>query len=192
MSGFAAANRRRDVWNDCLAWRAAIIGAFISLVQLLHSAAHPHVALLGRIPGTRRFSDRDRHPDNELIPGALIFRPESGLVYFNIDHVCEFILSRITSTTPPLQLVVLDLSAAPRVDMQSAQALGGLADELKARQIRFQAVEPRSSVRDRLRSEGVDAKLGGVNRFAMVVDVIEHFHAIEGDRSAAEPALTAR
>jgi sulfate permease, SulP family len=172
--------------------RGVMIGAFISLVQLLHSAAHPHVAILGRIPGTRRFSDRDRHPDNELIPGVLIFRPESGLVYFNIDNVCESILSRIGSATPAPKLVVLDLSAAPRVDMQSALALGGLADELKAQQIRFQAVEPRSSVRDRLRSEGVDAKLGGVNRFAMVVDVIEHFHATEAGRPAAEPALTAR
>jgi high affinity sulfate transporter 1 len=172
--------------------RGVMIGAFISLVQLLHSAAHPHVAILGRIPGTRRFSDRARHPDNELISGVIIFRPESGLVYFNVDNVCESILSRIASATPPPQLVVLDLSAAPRVDMQSAQALGSLADELKARRIRFQAVEPRSSVRDRLRSEGVDGKLGGVNRFAMVIDVIEHFHANEGDRPASERAVVAR
>jgi SulP family sulfate permease len=157
--------------------RGVLIGAFISLVQLLHSAAHPHVAMLGRIPGTRRFSDRERHPDNELISGVLICRPESGLVYFNVDHVCESILSRINLATPPPQLVVLDLSAAPRVDMQSAQALGGLADELETRNIRFQAVEPRSSVRDRLRREGVDAKLGGVNRFAMVADVIDNFQS---------------
>ena len=157
--------------------RGVMIGAFISLVQLLHSAAHPHVAMLGRIPGTRRFSDRERHTDNELIPGVLIFRPESGLVYFNVDNVCEVILARVASATPPPQLVVLDLSAAPRVDMQSAQALGGLADELKAKNISFQAVEPRSSVRDRLRNEGVDTKLGGVNRFAMVIDVVEHFQS---------------
>ena len=154
-----------------------MIGAFISLIQLLHLASRPHVAVLGRIPGSRRFSDRERHADNELIPGVLIFRPESGLVYFNVDNVCESILSRVGSATPPPQLVVLDLSAAPRVDMQSAQALGSLADELQARNIRFQAVEPRSSVRDRLRNEGVDIKLGGVNRFAMVIDVVEHFQS---------------
>jgi hypothetical protein len=41
--------------------------------------------------------------------------------------------------------------------------------------MQFHAVEPRSSVRDRLRLEGVDAKLGGVNRFTAVADVIEHF-----------------
>jgi SulP family sulfate permease len=155
--------------------RGVMIGAIISLVQLLRSASRPHVAFLGRIPGTRRFSDRQRHPDNELIPGVLIFRPESGLVYFNVDHVCETILSRVLSEATPPKLVVLDLSAAPRVDLQSAHALGGMADELTAKGIRFQAAEPRSSVRDRLRNEGVDSKLGGINRFTSVADTVEAF-----------------
>lgn len=153
--------------------RGVMIGAIISLVQLLRSASRPHVAFLGRIPGTRRFSDRERHPNNELIPGVMIFRPESGLVYFNIDHVCETILNRVHLESP--RLVVLDLSAAPRVDMQSAHTLAGMADELTAKGIHFQAVEPRSSVRDRLRTEGVDSKLGGVNRFTTVADVVEKF-----------------
>src|SRR5438128_10534205 len=155
--------------------RGVLIGAIISLVQLLRRASRPHVAFLGRIPGTRRFSDRARHPDNELIHGVLIFRPESGLVYFNVDNVCDSILSRVRAEPTPPKLVVLDLSAAPRVDLQSAHALGGMADELTAEGIRFQAVEPRASVRDRLRNEGVDGKLGGVNRFTSVADAIEDF-----------------
>src|SRR5258708_7297328 len=77
--------------------RGVMIGAVISLVQLLRAASRPHVAFLGRIQGTRRFSDRERHPDNELIPGVLIFRPESGLVYFNVDHVCKTILGRVSA-----------------------------------------------------------------------------------------------
>jgi anti-anti-sigma regulatory factor len=71
--------------------------------------------------------------------------------------------------------VVLDLSAAPIVDMQSAHTLASMADELTAMGIQFHAVEPRSSVRDRLRREGVDIKLGGVDRFTTVADVIDHF-----------------
>jgi MFS superfamily sulfate permease-like transporter len=160
--------------------RGVMIGAIISLVQLLRTASRPHVAFLGRIPGTRRFSDRQRHPDNELIPGVLIFRPESGLVYFNVDNVCDAILSRVRVEPTPPKLVVFDLSAAPRVDLQSAHALGGMADELTAKGIRFQAVEPRASVRDRLRDEGVDEKLGGVNRFTTVADAIEDFQKPAG------------
>jgi MFS superfamily sulfate permease-like transporter len=155
--------------------RGVMIGAAISLVQLVRASSRPHVALLGRIPGTRRFSDRERHADNELIPGVMIFRPESGLVYFNVDNVCESILNRIHAEPTPPKLVILDLSAAPRVDMQSAHTLALVAEDLRSKGINFQAVEPRSSVRDRLRTEGVDEKLGGVNRFTTVADVIENF-----------------
>jgi high affinity sulfate transporter 1 len=155
--------------------RGVLIGAIISLVLLIGSASRPHVAFLGRIPGTRRFSDRERHVDNELIPGVLIFRPESGLFYFNMDHVRDTILERVRAETRLPKLVVLDLSAAPRVDMHSAHMLAELAGELTAAGVRIQAVEARSSVRDRLRNEGVDVKLGLIDRFTSVADAIEAF-----------------
>jgi len=165
--------------------RGVMLGALISLVQLARISSRPHVALLGRIPGTRRFSDRDRHEDNELIPNVMIFRPEAALIYFNVDNVCETILSRVHIEPAPPKLVVVDLSAAPMVDMQSAHTLAVMADELTAMSIQFHAVEPRSSVRDRLRREGVDSKLGGVNRFTTVADVIDHFLG-ESQPSAVE------
>jgi MFS superfamily sulfate permease-like transporter len=96
-------------------------------------------------------------------------------MYFNMDHVRDRIVDRVRAETTLPRLVVLDLSAAPRVDMHSAQMLGSLADELTATGIRVQAVEARSSVRDRLHSEGVDNKLGGINRFTSVADALEGF-----------------
>jgi len=153
--------------------RGVMIGAVISLVQLLRRASRPHVAFLGRIPGTRRFSDRERHPDNELIPGVLIFRPESGLVYFNMDHVRDTIMNRVRAEKTLPRLVVLDLSAAPLVDLHSAHMLGGLADELTTAGIRVQAVEARASVRERLRAVGEEAKFGAVDRFTTVADAVE-------------------
>ena len=127
--------------------RGVMIGAAISLVQLMRRTSRPHVAVLGRIPGTRRFSDMERHPDNEATPGALIFRPESSLVYFNIDHVCMTILDRVRQESSPPRLVVLDLSAAPYVDLQSAHALADLADELGKAGSRAGGRSPRGSER---------------------------------------------
>src|SRR6185436_11808521 len=97
--------------------RGVMIGAAISLVQLMHRTSRPHVAVLGRIPGTRRFSDMERHTDNEATPGALVFRPEASLIYFNIEHVCMTILDRVQREPVPPRLIVLDLSAAPHVDL---------------------------------------------------------------------------
>ena len=36
-------------------------------------------------------------------------------------------------------------------------------------------MEARASVRDRLRKEGIDAKLGGINRWASVADAVDAF-----------------
>jgi MFS superfamily sulfate permease-like transporter len=153
-----------------------MIGAILSLLLLLRRASRPHVAFLGRIPGTRRFSDRERHPDNELIPGVLIVRPESSLLYFNMDHVRDTIAERVRAEITPPKLVVLDLSAAPYVDLHSTHMLAALADELTADGVRVQAVEAHASVRERLRNEGVAAKLGAVTRFTSVADAVESMH----------------
>jgi len=106
---------------------------------------------------------------------VLIFRPESGLFYFNMDHVRDSVLGRVNAETLSPRLIVLDLSATPYVDMHGAHMLEELADELKPSGANIQVVEARSSVRDRLRNEGVDDALGGVNRFTSVADAVELF-----------------
>ncbi|HVJ79916.1 MAG TPA: SulP family inorganic anion transporter [Planctomycetia bacterium] len=161
--------------------RGVMIGAAISLAQLLRHASHPHVALLGRIPGTRRFSDRERHPDNEPIPGALIFRPESPLVYFNAEHVRDRILDRVRAEPATPSLVLLDLSAAAQVDMHGAEMLASLSEELAGRGVRFQAVEARASVRDRLRREGFEGQPGQTDRFTSVADAVDAFQRAQTD-----------
>lgn len=155
--------------------RGVLIGAVISIVLLIRCASRPHVAVLGRIPGTERFSDRDRHLDNELVPGVMIFRPESGLVYFNVDHVIDQMTDRIRAATAAPRLVLLDLSASPMVDMQSAHALAGFAEQLAATDTRMQVVEARSQVRDRLRNEVPEARLGTISRSASIPDAVAAF-----------------
>jgi high affinity sulfate transporter 1 len=152
--------------------RGVMIGALISLVQLLRRASRPHVAELGRIPGTQRFSDLERHADNEAIAGVMIIRPEASLIYFNVDHVCDEIRSRLSGATERPALVVLDLSAAAHVDLQAAHTLAALAGEIGARGIRFLTVEARASVRDRLRREGVATALGGLDRHTSLADAV--------------------
>src|SRR5206468_4013774 len=49
-----------------------IVAVIASLLLLIRRAAHPHVAFLGNIPGTRGYSDIERNPDNEAVSGALV------------------------------------------------------------------------------------------------------------------------
>jgi SulP family sulfate permease len=155
--------------------RGVMIGAVISLVLLIRRVSRPHVAVLGRLPGSQQFSDLERHPSNERIPRVLILRPESSLVYFNIDHVQDLILNRTSTQTPRPELVILDLSNSPFVDLQSTHTLAEMADELSKLGTHLQVVEARSSVRERFRTEGVDQRFGGVDRNITVADAVRTF-----------------
>ena len=143
------------------------------MVLLIRRASAPHVAFLARIPGTRRYSDYERHPDNEPTPGVLVFRVESGVVYFNAEHVFDTVLARVDGAAASIRHVICDLSTSPQVDMAGARMFLNLHQELAKRGMAFRLVEARSSVRDMLRIEGVEDKLGRIDRFTTLADAID-------------------
>jgi high affinity sulfate transporter 1 len=151
--------------------KGVLLAAIASLLMLIAAAARPHVAFLGRIPGTQRFSDIERHPDNEVVPGAVIFRVESSLLYFNTDHVRQLVWQKVESV-PALRLVVCDLSNAPYVDVAGARMLSGLQKDLVARGVRLRLAEAHAQVRDLLRAEGLEERVGYFGRHLSVDQVI--------------------
>ncbi len=166
--------------------RGVMLAALVSVLLLLWRAARPHVAFLGRIPGTRRYSDLERNPDNETVPGALIFRVEASLLYFNAEHVRDTVLERLRTTPKPVRFVVCDLSTTPYVDVTSALMLMGLQANLQSAGIEFRLVEAHATVRDLLRAGGLEARMGSVSRRISLEDVIESF----GKPAVGEPHET--
>lgn len=156
--------------------KGVLLAVIVSLIMLLTTAASPHVAFLGRIPGTRRFSDLDRHPDNEEILGVLIFRVEASLLYFNAEHVRNRVWEKI-SAVDSLRLVVCDLSNSPYVDVAAAAMLAALQRELTVRGIRLRIVEAHANARDLLRAEGLEEQVGYFGRHMSVEQAIVEFVA---------------
>jgi MFS superfamily sulfate permease-like transporter len=166
--------------------RGVLVGTVLSLLMLLRRGSKPHVAFLGRIPGTRRFSDLERHGDNEAIPGVLAFRVEASLLYFNTEHVLDTVLARLESMPEPPRLVICDLSTSPYVDLAGARMVMTLHEELARRGIALQLVEAHSSVRDILRIEGVEEKVGAVDRFRSLADVVDEHNRVAISKSGSK------
>ena len=159
------------LWAGLL--QGVLIGAVISMVLLIRRASRPHVAFLGRIPGTTRYSDAARHPDNEPIQGVLAFRVEASLVYFNAEHIFDTVVAKVDASGKTLHRIVWDLSTSPMIDMAGARLVGSLHEEMQKRGIALIIAEPRSSVRDTLRTEGIEEKLGRrIDRVTSLVDAI--------------------
>jgi SulP family sulfate permease len=150
-----------------------LLAALASILMLLARTSQAHVAFLGRIPGTNSYSDLVRHPENEVLPGVLAFRPEASLIYVNADAVLETVLKRLGGAGPSdIRLVVCDLSASPYLDLAGSRMLHELHRELTARGIVLRIVGGHGWVRDLLRADGVGEKVGGLERTATLDNLL--------------------
>ncbi len=166
-----------------------MLAVVASVILLLVRTSRPHVAFLGRVPGTRIYSDIARHPENEALSGAIAFRPEASLIYVNADAVLEAVLDRLRAAgSSEVRLVVCDLSASPYADLAGSHMLKQLHGELAARGIALRIVGAHGWVRDLLRAEGLDEKAGGLDRTVTLEDVLEALPPGSTARSAPQAA----
>ena len=150
-----------------------LLAAIASILLLLARVSRPHVAFLGRVPGTDSYSDMDRHPENEPPPGAIAFRPEASVIYVNADAVQDAVLDRLReAAVPAIRLAVCDLSAAPYLDLAGTRMLHQLHAELAARGVTLCIVGAHGSARDLLRADGLEEKVGKLDRAATLERVL--------------------
>lgn len=153
--------------------KGVLFAALVTIVLLIKSTSKPKVAFLGRIPGTKRYSDMERHPDNEIIPGVLIVRIESSILYFNADFIRDEIMTRLKAEGKSIKTVIWDMNTSPQVDISGAKLLKRLFIDLKDKNVTLKIVEARAEVRDKLRSENLDELFGPINRYHSVHDLVK-------------------
>lgn len=150
-----------------------LLAALVSVLILLLRASRPHVAFLGRVPGTNRYSDIARHPENEPIPGVIAFRPEGSLFYVNAESVLDAVLARLGASAPgTVRLVVCDLSAAPHLDLAAVGMLRKLHAAVERQGARLSVTGAHGRVRDLLRRDGFAGLVGDVGRNSTLETVL--------------------
>jgi high affinity sulfate transporter 1 len=152
--------------------RGVLIGAVISLVLLLRRASQPHVAVLGRIPGTDLFGDIEPNPENQRMDGVFIFRADAAILYFNCEFLRDRCIELMELEQPAPKLVVWSLSTVAAIDLAGAEMLLHLRNDLQRRGITFRLAEARGPVRDHLRAAGLDAHFGPIDSNVPIASVI--------------------
>ncbi len=132
--------------------------------RVAHGVRSKHLIHVNRgVRKTNSYSDLDRHPENEPLSGVIAFRPEASLIYVNADTVLDSVLDRLREAGPAaVRLVACDLSAAPYIDLAGSLMLHELHTELTRHGIGLRIVGAHGSVRDLLRAEGFEEKVGGL------------------------------
>ncbi len=155
--------------------KGVMISVIMSLILLIRRVAHPEVAVLGRIGDTRHYSDTVRHPDNVLLPGIVVLRIESSILYFNAENILDKINHHLASRGPGTKLLILDLTAASYVDVAGSKMLLNLVRARNQENIRVRIVGALSNVREILRKQGLEEITGHISRTDNIADAVSEF-----------------
>ncbi|HEX3767460.1 MAG TPA: sodium-independent anion transporter, partial [Puia sp.] len=90
----------------------------------------------------------------------------------NAENILEKIKHRLHSEDTDVELVIIDLSASPYVDVAGLAMLLNLGEELDGQGKKMRIVQALSNVRDILRKQGLERITGHISRSDTIADAV--------------------
>ena len=137
-----------------------VFGVVFSLALLVWRASHPHLAVMGRMPGSEHFRNVLRHPEVECDPHLVIVRVDENLFFGNAEGIEERLFA-IVDEHPEAKHLILVMSSVSHVDATAADMLEYLNATLGERGIRLHLAEVKGPVMDRLEAGTLLGHLSG-------------------------------
>jgi sulfate permease, SulP family len=125
-------------------------GVAVSVLIHLYKTSRPHMAVVGRVPGTEHYRNVLRH---EVItdPHILTVRVDESLYFANARYL-EDRLYDMVAQRDDLRHVILMCPAVNEIDMSALESLEAINERLAALGVKFHLSEVKGPVMDRLQS----------------------------------------
>ncbi|GAA0243460.1 SulP family inorganic anion transporter [Marinomonas primoryensis] len=130
-----------------------IVGVILSILCFLWHTSHPHIAIVGRLPGTEHFRNVQRFTV-ETHPSIITVRIDENLFFANA-RVFEERLQSLVSQNTAVKHLILMCTAVNMIDASALQSLEKIVDRLADSDVKLHLSEVKGPVMDRLK----DSKL---------------------------------
>jgi len=135
------------------------LGVALSLLTVVWQASQPHIAVIGRVPGTEQYRNVKR-AEVTTWPHILALRVDENLFFGNISTL-EHAVQEALAAQPTAGHVILVLSSVSHIDATALERLLEMNHGLAARQIKLHLAEVKGPVLDQLQRTSLPAELGG-------------------------------
>lgn len=177
-----------------------LVGVGFSLAFVIHESANPHIAVLGRFPGTTVYRNIEQYPETYTYNGIVIVRIDAPIYFANISYIkdrlreYEIKVDGATKRGPSVEriyFVIIEMAPVTYVDSSAVQALKDLYQEYKSRDIQIVISNPNREVLLTLVKSGVFELIGKEWFFVRVHDAaqvcLEHVQHVNGHKVDDSP-----
>ncbi len=144
------------------------IGVILSLAMIIFETTRPHMAKLGRVPGSKLYRNVERFDEVDERPDVLIVRFDARLYFANLQFFQSKLDDWVDAKGAALRSIIINAESINGLDSSALHLLETLATELKERDIQLYFCCVKGPLRDALtKSHLVD--LIGQDHFFMTV-----------------------
>lgn len=140
--------------------QGVFIGVVLSLLWLIWRASHPALHVLGRTPDGRGYLSIDQHADVITLRDVIIVRLDGPLFFATANPVRNQLRTLILEAHPAVKCIIFDMEGSNLVDMQGADELHELVNELNALGVDLYLARIKSNVQQDLDRYGALAAIG--------------------------------
>jgi SulP family sulfate permease len=153
-----------------------VFGVFVSLLEVLRRAAFPSTAILGAMSGRQTYRDIGNYDEAQAEPGLVVYRFDAPLFFANADVFKEDIRGAVEHAPEPVRMVIVNAEGITDLDVTGAEMLSSLLDWLNDRDVSVSFARVRTALRDTMRAQGFEDRLGPEQFHLRVLDAVEAFH----------------
>lgn len=124
------------------------LGILLTIVSYLRKTSHPHIAVVGRIPGTEHYRNIKRYRV-ETWQHLLLLRIDDNITFANVNFIEDFINEELT-LKPGIRHIVLIFNSVSDVDATALEVLENLNRVLQTSRITLHLSEAKGPVLDKL------------------------------------------
>ncbi|TYB87945.1 SulP family inorganic anion transporter [Oceaniovalibus sp. ACAM 378] len=134
-------------------------GVAVSILIHLYRSSRPHMAVVGRVPGTEHFRNVDRHKV-ETREDIISLRVDESLYFANARFLEDRIYDMV-ARQPAVRHVILMCPAVNEIDMSALESLEVINSRLRDQNVSFHLSEVKGPVMDRLERSHFLSELSG-------------------------------
>jgi sulfate permease, SulP family len=165
-----------------------LIAVGLSVLDMLRRVARPHDGILGYAPGVAGMHDIDDYPTARQVPGLVVYRYDAPLFFANAEDFKRRALASLDLADGPVEWLVLNAEANVEVDLTSVDALDGLREELRRRDIVLVLARVKQDLRNDLVASGFLDRVGQEHVFMTLPTAVAAYIRYYTDHHGHGPA----